>query len=74
MSFVIFRKGKKQWFSLLSIVFEHDRVVSSTQKNIRALDGVECLNVFLSAGNNPEVLENSTEHAEPLFITFRQSG
>ena len=27
---------------------------------------------FLSAGNNPVVLKNSTEHAEPLFIAFRQ--
>ena len=31
-----------------------------------------CSNVFLSAGNNPGVFENGTEHAEPLFITFRQ--
>ena len=29
-------------------------------------------NVFLSAGNNPGVLKNSTEHAETLFIAFRQ--
>ena len=33
---------------------------------------VECCNVLLSAGNNPGVPKNSTEHAEPLFITFRQ--
>ena len=57
---------------MLSTVFEHDRVVSSTQKNFRARDAVECSNVFLSAGNNPGVLKNSTEHAEPLFIAFRQ--
>ena len=30
------------------------------------------LTFFLSAGNNPGVLKNSTEHNEPLFITFRQ--
>ena len=30
--------------------------VSSTQKTFRALDAVECFNVFLSAGNNPGVL------------------
>ena len=30
------------------------------------------LNVFLSAGNNPGVLKNSTEHTETLFIAFRQ--
>ena len=35
-------------------------------------NAVECSNVFLSAGNNPEVLKNSTEHAELLFIAFRQ--
>ena len=29
-------------------------------------------NVFLSAGNNPGVLKNSTELAETLFIAFRQ--
>ena len=52
--------------------FEHDRVASSTQKNFRARDAVECSDVFLSAGNNPGVLINSTEHAEPLFVTFRQ--
>ena len=52
--------------------FEQDRVVSSTQKNFRARDAVERSNVFPSAGNNPGVLKNSIEHAEPLFITFRQ--
>ena len=57
---------------MLSTVFEHDTVVSSTQKNFRARDAVECSNVFLSAGNNPGVLKNSTENAEPLFIAFRQ--
>ena len=65
-------EGNKQLFGLLSTVFEHDRVFPSTQKSSRARDAVECSNVFLSAGNNPEVLRNSTEHAEPLFITFRQ--
>ena len=57
---------------MLSTVFEHDRVVSSMQKNFRARDAVECSNVFLSAGNNPGVLKNSTEHAETSFIAFRQ--
>ena len=57
---------------MLSTVFEHDRVVSSTQKNSGAQDAFECSNVFLSARNNPGVLKNSTEHTEPLFITFRQ--
>ena len=52
--------------------FLHDRVVSSTQKNFRARDAVECSNVFLSDGNNPGVLKNSTEHTETLFIAFRQ--
>ena len=57
---------------MLSTVFEHDRVVSSMQKNFRARDAVECSNVFLSAGNNPGGLKNSTEHAGTLFIVFRQ--
>ena len=57
---------------MLSNVFEHDRVVSSMQKNFRAQDIVECSNVFLSAGNNPGVLRNINEHAETLFIAFRQ--
>ena len=43
----------------------------NTQKNYGARDAVECSNIFLSAGNNPGVLQNSTEHAEPLFNTFR---
>ena len=30
------------------------------------------LTFFLTAGNNPGVLKNSTEHAETLFIAFRQ--
>ena len=34
----------KQWFSVFSTVFEHDRVVSSTQKNFRARDAVDTLN------------------------------
>ena len=52
---------------MLSTVFEHNRVVSSRQKNFRAREAVEYSNVFLSAGNNPEVLKNSTEHAERLL-------
>ena len=36
--------------------FEHDRTVSSTQKNFKARYAVECSNVFLSVGNNPGVL------------------
>ena len=59
---------------MLSTVFEHDRVVSSSQKSFRALSAVECSDVSLSAGNNPGVLKNSTEHAETLFmfIAFKQ--
>ena len=57
---------------MFSTVFEHDRVVSSMQKNFGARDAVECSNALLSAGNNPGVLKNSTEHAETLFIAFRQ--
>ena len=53
---------------MLSTVFEHDRIVSSTQKSLSARDAVECSNAFLSAGNNPGVLKNSTEHAELLFF------
>ena len=48
---------------MLSTVFEHKRVASNMQKNFRARDAVECSNVFLSAGNNPGVLKNSTEHS-----------
>ena len=72
LSFAFVNWRNKQWLSVLSTVFEHDRVVSSTQKNFRAQNAVECSHVFLSAGNNPGVLKNSTEHAEPLFIGFRQ--
>ena len=57
---------------MLSTVYEHNRAFSSTQKNFRARESVECSNVFLSAENNPGVLKNSTEHAETLFIAFRQ--
>ena len=39
------------------VFFEHERVVSGTQKNFRARDAVECSNVFLSAGNNSGVLK-----------------
>ena len=37
-------------------VLEHSRIVSSTEKNVGAVDA------------HPVVLKNSTEHAEPLFI------
>ena len=57
---------------MLITVFENGRVVSSTQKKFRARDAVKCFNIFLSAGNNPGVLKNSSEHAKPLFIEFRQ--
>ena len=57
---------------MLSTVFEHDRIVSSTQKNFRVREAVERSNVFLNAGNNPGVTKNSTEHVETLFIAFRQ--
>ena len=40
-------------------------------EKVSARDAVECPNVFLSAGNNPGVLKNSTEHAETLFIACR---
>ena len=55
---------------MFSTVSEHSRVVSSTWKNVRALDCFSCYKIFLRAGNNPVVLKNSTEHAEPLFIAL----
>ena len=58
--------------SVLFLARQPLRVVSSTQKKFRARDEVECSNVSLSAGNNPGVLKNSTEHAETLYIAFRQ--
>ena len=42
---------------MLTIVFEHDKFVSSMQKNLRAPDMVECSNSFLSAGNNHRTIE-----------------
>ena len=42
------------------------------QKKIRARDTVGCSNVFLCAGNNPGVLKNSTEHAEPFLGLFQK--
>ena len=56
---------------MLSAVFEHNRAVSSTLKNFRVRNALEFSDVFLSAGNNPGLLQNSTEHVEPLFSTFR---
>ena len=47
-------------------VLEHSRVVSSTWKNVRAVDCVSCSKIFLHAGSNPVVLKNSTEHPETL--------
>ena len=55
---------------MFSTVFEHSRGASSTWKNIRALDCVSCSKIFPSAENNPGVLKNSTEHAEPLLIAL----
>ena len=42
--------------SMLSTVFQHDRIVSSIQKKFTAQDVVECSNVSLSAENNSGVL------------------
>ena len=61
-------KRSKQWFSMLSIVFDHSKIVYSTEKSVTELDCVSCSKIFLRAGNDPVVLKNSTEHAEPLFI------
>ena len=44
--------------------------VPALRKTIRARDCVSCSQIFLRAGNNPVVLKNSTEHAEPLFIAL----
>ena len=63
-------KRNKQWFGVFHTVFEHFRIVSSDQKNVRALDCFSCCKIFLRAGNNPVVLKNSTEHAEQLFIAL----
>ena len=57
-------------FQRVQYSFEHSRVVSSTQKNVRALDCVSCSKIFLHAGNNPVVLRNNAEHAETLFIAL----
>ena len=35
---------------------------------------IPCSKTFLRAGNNPAVLKNSTEHAEPLFIALIEFG
>ena len=62
--------------SLLNVfitVLEHLKIVSNTWKNVRVLDCVSCYQIFLRAGNNPAVLKNSTEHAEPLFIALTLS-
>ena len=66
-------KCNKQWFSILSTVLEHSRIVSWTQKNVRALDCISCSKLFLHAGNSCVLLLNSTEHAEPLFIALTHS-
>ena len=67
-------KRNQQCFSVFSTIFKHSRVVSSTQKNVTALDFVSCSKIFLRAGNNHVVLKNSTEHAETLFIALFFSG
>ena len=41
---------------MLGTVFQQAWVVSSTQKDFRVRDAVECSEDFLSAGNNPGVL------------------
>ena len=65
--FHCYQIGNKQSLSVLSTAFEHDRVGSSTPKNVRARDVVLCSNVFISPGNSPGVLKTSIEHAQPLF-------
>ena len=55
---------------MLSTVFEHDRVVSSTQRSFGARDAVECFKGILRAANSPP---KNTEHAELLSITLDNS-
>ena len=43
-------------------------------ENVRALDCVSCSKIVLRAGNNPVVLKNSTEQADPLFIALIEHG
>ena len=54
---------------MLSTVSEYDRVVSSTQENVRTLDCVSSSKIFLLQ-NNLVVLKDSTELAETLFIAL----
>ena len=37
---------------------------------LRKTFSVSCSKIFLRVGNNPVVLKNSTEHAEPLYIAL----
>ena len=42
----------------------------SSQMTVELFDCVSCSKTFLRARNNPVVLKNSTEHAEPLLIVL----
>ena len=63
-------RRNKKWFSLLSTVLEHSRVVFSTYKSTGTLDCISCSKIFLCAENSSFVLKNSSGHAEPLFIAL----
>ena len=43
-------------------------------QNVRALNCVFCSKIFLRAGNNPVVLKNIAEHAEPLFAALSEKN
>ena len=43
---------------------------SALRKTLEDSTASRALKLFLHAGNNPVVLKNSTEHAEPLFIAL----
>ena len=59
---------------MFSSVFEHGRVVSSMQRNVRVRDTVECFKVFLSAGNNPIRNKYKTEFQHRLRKRDIRSG
>ena len=65
-------KCNEQWFSVLSAVFEHEKVVPSTEKIFGAREVVEYATVFANTRNSRTVPKSSAEYIEPLLIVLKK--
>ena len=67
-------KHNKQWLSMLIIVLSTSGLFSALGKTLKHSTVLCVLKLLFVLESNPVLLKNSTEHPEPLFITFLYVG